>query len=43
LVVGAIVSATGQTIDQMIAGGALFGCGSGFLEMSFGAVQVMSI
>jgi hypothetical protein len=40
LVIGAIVSATGQSIGQMIAGGALFGCGSGFLEMSFGAVQV---
>lgn len=40
LIVGAIVSATGQSINQMIAGGALFGCGSGFLEMAFGAVQV---
>jgi MFS family permease len=43
LIVGAIVSATGQSIDQMIAGGALFGCGSGFLETSFGAVQVRPI
>ena len=40
LVVGSIVSATGKTIDQMIAGGAIFGAGSGFLEMAFGAVQV---
>lgn len=40
LVVGSIVSATGKTINQMIAGGAIFGAGSGFLEMSFGAVQV---
>ncbi|CAA9957232.1 AraJ Arabinose efflux permease [Pyrenophora teres f. maculata] len=39
LIVGSIVSATGQSINQMIAGGALFGCGSGFLEMAFGAVQ----
>ena len=39
LIIGAIVSATGQSIDQMIAGGAIFGCGSGFLETSFGAVQ----
>lgn len=39
LIIGSIVSATGQSIDQMIAGGALFGCGSGFLEMAFGAVQ----
>lgn len=40
IIIGAIVSCTGQSIDQMIAGGALFGCGSGFLEMAFGAVQV---
>ncbi|EUC29242.1 hypothetical protein COCCADRAFT_8533 [Bipolaris zeicola 26-R-13] len=39
LIIGSIVSATGRSIDQMIAGGALFGCGSGFLEMAFGAVQ----
>ncbi|KAF2269119.1 MFS general substrate transporter [Lojkania enalia] len=39
LVIGSIVSATGQSIPQMIAGGAIFGAGSGFLEMSFGAVQ----
>lgn len=39
LIIGAIVSATGQSIGQMIAGGALFGAGSGFLEMAFGAVQ----
>src|ERR1700753_631196 len=40
LIIGSIVSATGQSINQMIAGGAIFGAGSGFLEMSFGAVQV---
>jgi MFS family permease len=39
LIVGAIVSLTGKTISQMIAGGAIFGAGSGFLEMAFGAVQ----
>lgn len=39
LMIGSIVSATGQSIGQMIAGGALFGMGSGFLEMAFGAVQ----
>ncbi|KAF2477736.1 MFS general substrate transporter [Lindgomyces ingoldianus] len=39
LIIGSIVSATGQNINQMIAGGAIFGAGSGFLEMSFGAVQ----
>ncbi|KAH6522307.1 hypothetical protein HBI81_147620 [Parastagonospora nodorum] len=39
LIIGSIVSATGQSINQMIAGGALFGMGSGFLEMAFGAVQ----
>ena len=43
LIIGAIVSCTGQSINQMIAGGALFGCGSGFLEMAFGAVQVRLI
>lgn len=43
LIVGSIISATGQSIDQMIAGGAIFGAGSGFLEMSFGAVQVNSV
>jgi len=42
LIVGSIVSATGQSIGQMIAGGAIFGAGSGFLEMAFGAVQVSS-
>jgi len=40
LIIGSIVSATGQSISQMIAGGAIFGAGSGFLEMAFGAVQV---
>jgi MFS family permease len=40
LIIGSIVSATGKSIGQMIAGGAIFGMGSGFLEMSFGAVQV---
>lgn len=40
LIVGSIISATGQSINQMIAGGAIFGAGSGFLEMAFGAVQV---
>ncbi|KAJ4375305.1 hypothetical protein N0V83_002391 [Neocucurbitaria cava] len=40
IILGSIVSATGQSINQMIAGGALFGCGSGFLEMAFGAVQL---
>lgn len=39
LVVGSIVGATGQSIPQMIASGAIFGAGSGFLEMAYGAVQ----
>ena len=43
LIIGSIVSATGQSINQMIAGGAIFGAGSGFLEMAFGAVQVGGI
>ena len=40
LLIGAIVGATGQSINQMIASGAIFGAGSGFLEMAYGAVQV---
>lgn len=40
LVIGAIVGATGQSVGQMIASGAIFGAGSGLLEMAFGAVQV---
>lgn len=40
LVVGSIVGATGQSIPQMIACGAIYGAGSGFLEMAYGAVQV---
>jgi len=43
LIIGSIVSATGQSINQMIAGGAIFGAGSGFLEMAFGAVQVSKV
>lgn len=39
LIVGAIVSVTGQSITQLIVGGALFGAGSGFNEMCYGAVQ----
>lgn len=42
LVVGSIVGATGQSIPQMIACGAIYGAGSGFLEMAYGAVQVSS-
>jgi MFS family permease len=39
LVLGSIVGATGQSILQMIACGAIYGAGSGFLEMAYGAVQ----
>ena len=39
LIIASIVSATGKSINQMIAGGAMFGAGAGFLEMCFGAVQ----
>jgi MFS family permease len=38
--IGSIVGATGHSINQMIASGAIFGIGSGFLEMALGAVQV---
>lgn len=40
VLIGSIVGATGQSINQMIASGAIFGIGSGFLEMALGAVQV---
>jgi MFS family permease len=40
LVIGSILGATAQSIDQMIATGVLYGVGSGFLETAFGAVQV---
>src|SRR5690349_16688303 len=40
LLIGSSVGATGQSIPQMIASGAIFACGSGFLEMAYGAVQV---
>ena len=43
LLLGSIIGATGQNIPQMIASGAIFGCGSGFLEMAYGAVQVSGI
>ncbi|KAF2496742.1 MFS general substrate transporter [Lophium mytilinum] len=36
---GGIIGATGHSISQMIASGVMFGVGSGFLEMSFAAVQ----
>lgn len=39
LIAGSVVCAMGRSVGQMIAGGAMFGCGSGFLEMAFGAVQ----
>jgi MFS family permease len=39
LLIGSIVGATGQSIGQMIASGAIFGSGGGFLEMAYGAVQ----
>ncbi|KAH6670783.1 fungal trichothecene efflux pump [Halenospora varia] len=39
LLIGSIVAATGKSINQMIAGGVVFGVGSGILEMSYGAIQ----
>jgi MFS family permease len=39
LILGSIVGATGQSIPQMIVCGAIYGAGSGFLEMAYGAVQ----
>ncbi|OQO14882.1 hypothetical protein B0A48_00264 [Cryoendolithus antarcticus] len=37
--IGAVVGATGQSINQMIASGVLFGIGGGLQEMCFAAVQ----
>lgn len=37
--VGTIVGATGQSINQMIASGVLFGLGSGFQEMGYACCQ----
>ena len=36
---GAIVGATGQSINQMIVSGVLFGIGSGFQEMGFACIM----
>ncbi|KAI0145399.1 fungal trichothecene efflux pump [Xylariaceae sp. FL1272] len=38
-IVGTIVGATGQSINQMIASGVLFGLGSGFQELCYACVQ----
>jgi MFS family permease len=38
-VVGCIVGATGQSINQMIASGVIFGIASGFQEMSYACIQ----
>lgn len=37
--VGTIVGATGQSINQMILSGVLFGIGSGFQEMGFACIM----
>ena len=37
---GAVVGATGKSINQMIASGVLFGVGGGFQEMCYAALQV---
>jgi hypothetical protein len=38
-VVGCVVGATGQSINQMIASGVIFGIASGFQEMSYACIQ----
>lgn len=38
-VIGAVVGATGQSVNQMIASGVLFGVGSGFQELAYACVQ----
>lgn len=37
--IGALVGATAQSINQMVASGVLFGLGGGFQEMCFSCVQ----
>lgn len=37
--IGTIVGATGQSINQMIASGIIFGIGSGFQEMAYPYIQ----
>ena len=37
--VGALVGATGQSINQMIVSGIIFGIGGGFQEMCFACAQ----
>jgi len=37
--IGTIVGATGQSINQMIASGVIFGIGSGFQEMAYACIQ----
>lgn len=37
--IGAVVGATGHSINQMIASGALFGIGGGLQEMCYAAMQ----
>ena len=38
-IIGCIVGATGQSINQMIASGVIFGLGAGFQEMSYACIQ----
>jgi len=37
--IGTIVGATGQSINQMIVSGVIFGTGSGFQEMAYACIQ----
>lgn len=37
--VGCVVGATGRSVEQMIASGAILGTGSGFQEMSYACIQ----
>lgn len=37
--IGALVGATGQSINQMIVSGIIFGIGGGFQEMCFACAQ----
>ena len=38
-IIGCVVGATGQSINQMIASGVIFGIASGFQEMAYACIQ----
>lgn len=41
--IGALLGATGQSVNQMIASGVFFGIGAGFQEMSYVSILVFCL